>query len=137
MFRALSFGTNIAPRGGKEIPKKILFFCQTYDLLVEMNLGESIWDKLTRLALALVVVAAALGIALWYRPVINENRHMREEVMELNNKIEAETATARKLDASLRALQDPKTIERLARERLSYAKPGEDVIHFDPPAHQP
>jgi len=25
------------------------------------------------------------------------------------------------------------TIERLARERLNWAKPGEDVIHFDPP----
>jgi cell division protein FtsB len=41
--------------------------------------------------------------------------------------------TARKLDAELRALQNPMTVERLARERLSYAKPGEDVIHFDPP----
>ena len=34
---------------------------------------------------------------------------------------------------ALRALQNPTTIERLARERLSYAKPGEDVIYFDPP----
>lgn len=25
-------------------------------------------------------------------------------------------------------------VERLARERLSYAKPGENVIHFEPPA---
>jgi cell division protein FtsB len=30
-------------------------------------------------------------------------------------------------------MQDPKTVERLARERLSYAKPGEDVILFEPP----
>jgi cell division protein FtsB len=25
-------------------------------------------------------------------------------------------------------------VERLAREKLSYAKPGENVIHFEPPA---
>jgi cell division protein FtsB len=99
-----------------------------------MNLGESIWDKLTRVVLSLVVLAAILGIALWYRPVIEENQRMREEKLELDQKVAAETETARKLDSSLHALQDPKTVERLARERLSYAKPGEDVIHFDPPA---
>jgi cell division protein FtsB len=98
-----------------------------------MNLGESIWDKLTRLLLALVVVAAVLAIALWYRPVIQENQRMREHKLELERKIARETETAKKLDASLHALQDPRTVERLARERLSYAKAGEDVIHFDPP----
>jgi cell division protein FtsB len=97
-----------------------------------MNL--SIWDKLTRLVLILVVVAAILGIALWYRPVLQENQKMREEKLELERKIARETETSKKLEAALRALQDPKTVERLARERLSYAKPGEDVIHFDPPA---
>jgi cell division protein FtsB len=99
-----------------------------------MNVGESIWDKLTRLVLGLVVVAALLGIMLWYRPVIEENQRMREEKLDLDKKISLEAEQARKLDDSLRALQDPKTVERLARECLSYAKPGEDVIHFDPPA---
>ena len=58
---------------------------------------------------------------------------MREEKLALDVSIEKENETARKLDAALRALQNPTTVERLARERLSYAKPGEDVIHFDPP----
>ena len=99
-----------------------------------MNLGESIWDKLTRLVLGLVVAAAILGIALWYQPVINTNRAMRARKLGLEQKIAAETETARKLEASLRAMQDPKTVERLARERLSYARPGEEVILFEPPA---
>jgi len=99
-----------------------------------MNLGESIWDKLTRLVLGLVVLAAILGIALWYQPVINANRAMRARKLELEQKIAAETETARKLEAALRAMQDPKTVERLARERLSYAKPGEEVILFEPPS---
>jgi cell division protein FtsB len=52
----------------------------------------------------------------------------------LEQKTAAETETAKKLEAALRAMQDPKTVERLARERLSYAKPGESVILFQPPA---
>jgi cell division protein FtsB len=98
-----------------------------------MSTGESVWDKLFRLVLALLVVASLLGIFLWYQPVIQENQRLRRDKLELEKKIEKETDTARKLDADFRALQNPLTIERLARERLSYARPGENVIHFDPP----
>ncbi|MGA2173755.1 MAG: septum formation initiator family protein [Verrucomicrobiota bacterium] len=99
-----------------------------------MNVGQSIWDKLFRLVLMLLVVASVLGIVLWYQPVIEENQRMREDKLALDRKIEKEVETARKLDLELRALQNPTTVERLARERLSYAKPGENVIHFDPPS---
>jgi cell division protein FtsB len=98
-----------------------------------MNAGQSIWDKLFRLVLALLVIAGMMGIFLWYQPVIQENQRLRRDELELEGKIEKEAATARKLEADVRALQNPTTIERLARERLSYAKPGENVIHFDPP----
>jgi cell division protein FtsB len=98
-----------------------------------MNAGQSIWDKLFRLVLALLVIASLMGIFLWYQPVIQENQRLRRDELELERKIDKETDSARKLDADLRALQNPATLERLARERLSYAKPGEDVIHFDPP----
>jgi cell division protein FtsB len=99
-----------------------------------MSAGQSIWDKLFRLVLALLVIASLLGIFLWYQPVIQENQRLRRDKLELEKKIDKEIETARKLDADLRALQNPTTVERLARERLSYAKPGENVIHFDPPA---
>ncbi len=98
-----------------------------------MNVGQNIWDKLFRVVLTLLVIAAVLGIFLWYEPVIELNQRMRQDKLALDVNIQKETETARKLDTALRALQNPTTIERLARERLSYAKPGEDVIHFDPP----
>jgi cell division protein FtsB len=98
-----------------------------------MSLGVSIWDRLTRLVLGLVVAAVILGLALWYQPVINANRGMRARTLELDQRIASETETARKLETALHAMQDPKTVERLARERLSYAKPGEDVILFESP----
>jgi cell division protein FtsB len=99
-----------------------------------VNVGQSIWDKLFRLVLVMMVLAAVLGTILWYQPVIKANQRMREEKMALDKRIEQENESARKLDLELRAMQNPTTIERLARERLSYAKPGENVIHFDPPA---
>jgi len=98
-----------------------------------MSVHLSIWDKLTRVVLFLLLVAAVMGIFLWYRPVIQENERMRKELLDLDKKTDKEVETARKLDASFKALQDPKTVERLAREKLSYAKPGENVIHFDSP----
>jgi cell division protein FtsB len=99
-----------------------------------MKVDHSIWDKLFRLVLVSMVVAAVLGTVLWYQPVIEENQRMRETKLALDKRIEQESEAARKLDVELRALQNPATIERLARERLSYAKPGENVIHFDPPS---
>jgi cell division protein FtsB len=98
-----------------------------------MNAGQSIWDKLFRLVLALLVCAGLLGVFFWYKPVIEENQHYRRDKLELEKKIAKELEIAHKLDADLRAFQNPTTVERLARERLSYAKPGESVIHFDPP----
>jgi cell division protein FtsB len=98
-----------------------------------MSAGRSIWDRLFSLVLFLLVIASLLGVFLWYQPVIQENQRMRRDKLDLEKKIEKETETARKLEADLRALQNPATVERLARERLSYAKPGESVIHFDPP----
>jgi cell division protein FtsB len=103
-----------------------------------VNVTQSIWDKLTRVVMALLVVAAVLGIVIWYEPVVRENQRMREEKFELEKKIDQECKIAKKLETQLRSFQNPvleKTmVERLARERLSYARPGENVIHFEPPA---
>jgi len=103
-----------------------------------VSVSYSIWDKLTRLVMALLVIAAVLGIIVWYEPVVQENQRMREEKFELEKKIDLESKIAKKLDTQLRSFENPALertmVERLARERLSYAKPGENVIHFEPPA---
>ncbi len=74
-----------------------------------------------------------MGIALSYTPVIKQNERMRKKRLELDKKIEKEGEISKKFDSSIKAMQDPRTVERLVREKLSYAKPGETVIHFEAP----
>jgi cell division protein FtsB len=74
-----------------------------------------------------------LLIGMCYLPLIQENTRMRAEILKLNQQLEAETNKLNQIQAQIDALRnDPKTVERLAREKLGYAKPDETVIRFEP-----
>ena len=93
-----------------------------------------IWDKLTRVVMLLLVVASAVSIGYLCVPLIQQNARMRQRNLELEAQIQREEDAARQLKANLDALRsDPKAVERLAREKLGYAKPGEVVIRFQEP----
>ena len=99
-----------------------------------MNVATSIWEKMTRVVIFLLFVAGlmALGVKCW--PNIKTNERYRKEIFRLDTKIQTEEETAKQLHISIDALRrDPKAVERLARERLGYAKPGETVIRFEVP----
>ena len=97
---------------------------------MKVNLG--IWDKLTRLVIVLLFVAGLLGLAVWYLPLIKQNERMRREILRLDAQIRKEKETEKQSQAAIYALRyDPKAVERLARERWGYAKPGETVIRFE------
>lgn len=100
-----------------------------------MNVDFGIWGKLTRLVIVLFVAAGLLAIGLCYVPLIQQNERLRKENLRLHQEIQKEEENARRLKSSINALQrDPKTIERLAREKLGLAKTGETVIRFEAPA---
>ena len=100
-----------------------------------MNVNLGIWAKLTRAVIFLLLLAGVLGVAVWYLPLIRQNERMRKETFRLDGEIQKEDETAKQLKASIDSLRyDPKAVERLARERLGYARPGESVILFVPPA---
>jgi cell division protein FtsB len=102
---------------------------------VRVNLG--IWDKLNKLVVFLLFVAGLLGVFFWYLPLIQQNQRYRRELLELDAKIHEQEKLARQLKASVDSLQtDPRTLERLARERLGYARTNETVIRFEPPARR-
>jgi cell division protein FtsB len=98
-----------------------------------MNVDLGIWSKLSRAVVFLLFVAGILGIALWYLPLIQQNEQYRKRIMQLDKEIQKEEETGKQLKAAIDALRrDPKAVERLARERFSYSKPGETVIRFEP-----
>ena len=100
-----------------------------------MNVNLGIWDKLTRVVVFLLLLAAFLGVALWYWPLIQHNEKMRKRILELDTRIQKEEEIAKQQKTSIDAIRaDPKTVSRLAREKLGYAKPGETVIRFEPPS---
>jgi cell division protein FtsB len=103
-----------------------------------MNVDLGIWGKLTRAVILLSLVAGLLAVGLWYAPVIKRNQRMRKEILRLDGQIQKAEQERKQLETSVKALnRDPKAVERLAREKLGYAKPGETVIRFTAPTNQP
>ena len=99
-----------------------------------MNVDLGIWDKLTRVVIFLLFVAGLLMVAFWYLPLIKQNERMRKEILRFDNQIQRQEEIGKQLRTSIDALRhDPKAVERLARERLGYAKQGETVIRFEEP----
>lgn len=99
-----------------------------------MDVDLGIWDKLIRLVVALIVVALLLGVGIWYLPLIRQNEAMRQDIIKLEQQIRKEEIIAKQQNArNLSLKRDPKTIERLARERLGYARTGETIIRFEAP----
>src|SRR5438093_12752945 len=100
-----------------------------------MNVNVGIWGWLTRMVAVLLFIAFGAYAAHWYLPLFQQNERMRKRNLELEAKIAGEEREARRLKATIDAVQnDVRTLERLAREKLGYAKSDETIIHFEPAA---
>jgi cell division protein FtsB len=98
-----------------------------------VNVDNGIWSKLTKVVVGLIVLAVLLLIGMCYLPLIQENTRMRAQILKLDRQIQDEQKKSEQLQSQIDALRnDPKTVERLAREKLGYAKPDETVIRFEP-----
>ncbi len=99
-----------------------------------MNVNLGIWDKLAKLTIFLLFLLGLFGVALWYLPLIKQNERMRQQLLQNEARIKVEEERYRVLRiATDAARNNPKTIERMARANLGYAKPGEIVVRFEPP----
>lgn len=99
-----------------------------------MNVNLGIWDKLSKLTLFLLFAAVVLfGFFKWYLPLIQQNQRYRKEIIALDAKAAEQERLGRQMRNSIDSLQnDPRTVERLAREKLSLAKSNEIVVRFEP-----
>ena len=104
-----------------------------------MNVDLGIWSKLTKMVAWLLLLAGLLLVGVWYLPLIQQNERMRREILRLDDKLSQQQETNKVLKAEIAALlNDPKTVERLAREKLGYARAGETVVRFEsPPTNAP
>jgi cell division protein FtsB len=97
-----------------------------------MKVDIGIWGTLTRIVIGLLVIALLGFIWQCYLPVIKQNERMRRTTLSLDSKIQAEEATQKLYKASIDTLRyDTNAVERLAREKLRYAKSNETVIVFE------
>ena len=97
-----------------------------------MNVDLGIWDKLTRVVIVLILAAIVLGVAVWYLPLIRQNERMRQQILKLNDQIAEQENAMKDLRTAIESLHsDTQALERLARERFSYGKPGETIIRFE------
>ena len=80
----------------------------------------------------LVAVASLLLIVAAYLPEVQEIQRMRAEIYRLDAQMQQQVELCRQLQSQLDALRnDPKTVERLAREKLGYARADETVVRFE------
>lgn len=97
-----------------------------------MKVDLGIWSKLTQVVIALVAAAILLLVGMAYLPLIQQNENYRREIDRLDVEIQKQAEISKELKSEIDALRnDPKTVERLAREKLGYAKPTETVVHFE------
>lgn len=96
-----------------------------------------IWDQLSKIILFLLLVAALLFAFLQYLPLIRKNQNYRKELLSLDTRLAGEDRLGKQLRASIDSLQnDPKAVERLAREKLGWARTNETVIRFEQPVRR-
>ena len=100
-----------------------------------MNVNLGIWDKLAKLMVFLLFIAGLMAVFVWYLPLIQKNQRYRKEILSIEAKIAEQEKLGRQMKASIDSLQnDPRTVERLAREKLSLARTNEMVVRFEQPA---
>jgi len=100
-----------------------------------MNVNLGIWDKLAKLMVFLLFIAGLVAVFFWYLPLIQKNQRYRKEILSIEAKIAEQEKLGRQMKAYIDSLQnDPRTVERLAREKLSLARTNEMVVRFEQPA---
>ena len=91
----------------------------------------NVWKFIQRICL-IASVGLVVGIVLrLYLPKIEEQKRLRAQAETLRQDIQREAEQLRLLKLKQEKLkEDPRFIEKIAREDLNYAKPGETIFRF-------
>ena len=91
----------------------------------------NVWKFTQRICL-IAIVALVVGIVLrLFLPLLDRQEALRAQEEALRQDIQREAEQLRQLRLKQEKLQeDPRFIEKIAREDLNYAKPGETIFRF-------
>lgn len=91
----------------------------------------NVWKFIQRICLIAIVLLLVVIVWKLFLPQIDRQKEMRAQEAEVRKDIQREAEELRVLKQKQEKLQeDPRFIEKIAREDLGYAKPGETVFRF-------
>jgi len=89
---------------------------------------------LNKLTKAVLVLLALVIVVALFIPLLRKSQRLAEQKYQIEQQIKQLEADNKRLEAEAAALsRDPKTVERVAREKMGWAKPDEKVYRFEPP----
>ncbi len=96
----------------------------------------NIWPAIYRFACITLAILVVIAIASVFMPKIRQERELQRRAQQLAQEIEIDKELVQILKTKSEKLKnDPRFLERVAREELGLAKPGETVFKFiDEPA---
>jgi cell division protein FtsB len=97
----------------------------------------NIWTLIIRVSGIAIVVLFVILIVGLFSPKVRQLRDLEAREQRLREEVELEKELLRHLQTKQERLRtDPRFVEKIAREELGLAKPGETVFKFidDPPA---
>ena len=91
----------------------------------------NVWKFTQRICL-LAIIGLVVGIVLrLFLPLLDRQEALRAQEETLRQDIQREAEHLRQLRLKQEKLQeDPRFVEKIAREDLNYAKPGETIFRF-------
>src|ERR1043166_1888205 len=93
---------------------------------------------LNKLTKGVVVLLALVIVVALFIPLFRQSQRLSEEKYNLEQEIKTLEAENKALEQEAAALsRDPKAVERVAREKLGWAKPEEKIYRFEQPKQKP
>lgn len=91
----------------------------------------SFWRNVYRVFLIAAAVLAVVIVVRFFMPKFQEERRLRARLEEARQDVRRTAETLRELKLKQERLrEDPRYVEKIAREELGLAKPGETVFRF-------
>lgn len=91
----------------------------------------NVWVFIYRTAWTALIILGVVGLVAAFAPKVRQLRDLQKKETRLEEEIRYEDDLLRNLKTKQERLQnDPRFAERIAREELGLAKPGETVFKF-------